>query len=507
MNFNLCQKILSPQQIQLLDQMTIKTEPIPSIDLMERASEAFVSSFIQSYPRDRSVVVVAGTGNNGGDGMAIARLLVEQGYKVEAFVVGKPEKGSKDFQANHAVLKAYCSCDIIASKEDFPVLDSAVVVVDALFGSGLSRAVSGLFGELIDYLNEQSLEAVAVDIASGLGCDQVFEGGRILRVSQTITFEVPKYTQLLAEFEPYVGELNVVNIGLDLRQMEASITQRYFVTPQFITSLFRSKSKYAHKGTAGRCLLLVGSQGKMGAAVLAARACLRSGAGLLTTYIPQSGNQIMQIAVPEAMTITSPSLDVLSHSPDLDGYHAVGIGPGLGMEKETGMMVKAILVDSALPLVLDADALNIIARENSASLIPRGSVLTPHPGEFKRLVGDWKNDFEKLEKQRAFSREYQVVVVLKGANSSITDLEGNIFFNSSGNPGMATGGSGDVLTGIITAFLGQGYGGLEAALLATYLHGLSGDLALEHGSTETLIASDLINFLPRAFRKAQTRPS
>jgi hydroxyethylthiazole kinase-like uncharacterized protein yjeF len=324
-----------------------------------------------------------------------------------------------------------------------------------------------------------------------------------VRATHTLTFQIPKLAFLFPQYHQFVGNWVLLDIGLHkdfLKEVEA---HNFYFTRKDVRKIMKVRSKFDHKGKFGHALLLSGSYGKMGAAILAARAALRSGVGLLTVHIPRVGYPIIQTAVPEAMTSIDDNEEYFTSSPALDSFNAIGIGPGLGQAKQTIKAVGEILHNAQVPMVLDADALNILgANRELLQLVPVGSILTPHPKEFERLVGDWKNDFERLEKQKRLAEDLRSVIVLKGAYSSIATPTGEVFFNSSGNPGMAKGGCGDVLTGILTAFLAQGYEASHAAQLGVFLHGFAGDLAAYEHGMYSMTPSDLIKLLPEAFKRA-----
>ncbi|WP_422361748.1 NAD(P)H-hydrate dehydratase [Reichenbachiella sp.] len=503
MDLNLCLKVLDAEQIRQADQFTIKNEPIHSIDLMERASEEFVKWYVAEFSVDSPVVIFCGTGNNGGDGLVICRLLNEAGYMVSLFCVGNPDTGSRDFKINYDFIQNYDIPQTVIDSSNFPDLSKGTIIIDAMFGSGLSRPITGVIADLIHHLNEQPCAyRVAVDIASGLGCNERFGEGAIMKATHTVSFQVPKLSLLLPDNEAQSGQLVIRSIGLIEEYIQSLSSSFYYSTEGFIKSFIRSRGKFSHKGTAGKNLLVAGSLGKMGAAVLASRACLRSGAGLLTTHVPGCGINVLQSSVPEAMVIVDENDKLISNMRTLSDFDVIGVGPGIGTDKVTASALSQILDQFDRPMVIDADALNILSENKKwIEKIPKGSVLTPHPGEFKRMVGDWSDDYERLDKQVRFCAEHELILLLKGANSSICNSEGTVIFNSTGNPGMATGGSGDVLTGIIAALLGQGYTGFESALLGAYLHGLAGDLFARQNAEESLIASDLVEFLPKAVRK------
>lgn len=494
-------KILSADQIKAWDAYTIREESIASIELMERASRAFVNWFIEHYDATQKVGIVCGTGNNGGDGLAIARLLHDWNYPVKVWIV-RGGNESPDFTTNLKRLEKI-SIQEITTDTDCELFSDRNILIDAIFGTGLSRPVEGIYAQVIDCLNRSKSIKLAVDIPSGLRVDQHSEG-EIFKAHQTVSFQNPKLAFLMPENQQFVGEWHLMDIGLSKKFVKEVESLYSFTTFKYAKRIIRPRSRFDHKGKFGHALLIAGSTGKTGAAVLASRASLRSGLGLLTVHVPQSGYSIIQTAVPEAMATIDQSADYFSGREIEDFYDALGIGPGLGQADESVKGLKEILNKFRKSIVIDADALNILsAHPELQKLIPVGSILTPHPGEFERMVGPWKNDFDRLEKLKELADRIQSVVILKGAYSAIASPGNKVFFNSTGNPGMATGGSGDVLTGVLTGLLAQGYRSEEAAILGVYLHGLAGDLAAREKGQISLIASDIIDFLPLAFKKIE----
>jgi len=470
-------KILTAENIRKADSYTIENEPIASIDLMERASRSFVTWFVSKFKNNTSVSVICGTGNNGGDGLAISRLLLEKGYKVHVMVVRVSEKSSEDFNINFSRLSKMMEIREIQRTEDIPDQFTSEVIIDGIFGSGLSRPAENLFAEVIEAINRSPGSAVAIDIASGLFSDQPNKvKDAITEVDYTISFQVPKLAFFMAENDRYVGEWHVVDIGLDKDFITRVDSPYQTITAEKIKNTLRFRGKFDHKGNFGKVLIASGGLGKMGATVLCSKACLRAGAGLVTVHIPRCGYEIMQTAVPEAMTILDENDEMLtSFNFNVDDYSVYGTGPGIGTHSKTVKALSELFEKVNKPMVIDADALNILAKERSLlALIPENSILTPHPGEFKRLVGAFENSYEKLEKQISFSKENKVFLVLKGGHTSVSAPEGIVHYNMTGNPGMATGGSGDVLTGILTGLLGQQYDPLDTCCLGVYLHGLAG---------------------------------
>lgn len=493
-------KILSANQIRQLDACTIQQEPVASFDLMERACRAFVHWFTSKVDGSKKTGIVCGTGNNGGDGLGIARLLRESGYNVKVWIVrgGIPE--SQDFSLNLKKLEGKTEISEITSGVDKGLFAGRDVLIDAIFGSGLSRPVEGIYAEAISSFNASDALKIAVDIPSGMMAD-VLSRGAIVRARHTATFQLPKLAFFLPQSHPYTGEWTILDIGLDKSFIREAPTDYFYFLEKDACKLLRKRSRFDHKGTFGHCLLIAGSYGKMGAAVLAGRAAMRSGSGLLTIHAPASANPVLQTSVPEAMFSPDENENCFSVAPSANNFTTIGIGPGLGQDKKTVSALRSVLENFKSPVVLDADALNIIgAHRDMMPLIPEGSILTPHAKEFERLTAQWNNDFERLQMQRELSAELTCIVILKGAYSSIATPDKKIYFNSTGNPGMATGGTGDVLTGMLTGLLAQKYSPKDAALLGVFLHGLAGDIAAFEKGQDSLIASDLVDSIPNAFK-------
>lgn len=493
--------ILNTKQIRELDAYTIRHEPVASIDLMERASRAFVDWFTLRVETAKKIGIVCGTGNNGGDGLAIARMLHEWSYSVHVWIVEGGVPASDDFHVNLERLPQKIDKKEWRSEADEVSFTDCDVLIDALFGSGLSRPAAGIYAKVIDRMNASRALCIAVDIPSGLMADS-HSSGSIVKADYTISFQLPKLAFFLPEAYTFTGEWVVVDIGLDKDFIRKSETVHHYIRLKDVRKVIRPRAKYDHKGTFGHALLIAGSYGKMGAAVLAARAALRAGLGLLSAHIPECGYQIMQTSVPEAMAQVDGHPHYFSELQDLQPYSTLGIGPGLGQNAATRTALAKTLENFRQPVVLDADALNILGRDRHLlNLIPPGSLLTPHPKEFERLTSPWKDDFERLEMLKQLAVTLKAVVVLKGAHTAIATEKGRIYFNSTGNPGMATGGTGDVLTGILTGLLAQKYTPIEAAVAGVFIHGLAGDLAVQECGMDALIASDLIDHIPAAFLK------
>ncbi len=494
-------KILSAPKIREADQYTIKNLPIASIDLMENASTAFINWFLQNFENQNNINIFCGTGNNGGDGLAIGRLLIEAGYEVAVYVVRVSEGGSEDFKINLGRLGKITEIREIRNKSDLPEINPEDIIIEGLFGSGLNRIVEGFYAEVIDFINQKPNRVVSIDIASGLFCDDVAQGNSIVTPDHTVSFQLPKLAFFLKENHAHVGNWTTVNIGLDQNFIEKQESDFFITEEQMIQNWYRKREKHSHKGNFGRALLISGGYGKMGAAVLAGRACMRTGAGLLTIHSPRCGYQILQNGVPEAMVSTDRDEDIFSSLPDLENFNTIAIGPGIGTDDRTRRAFSELLQNWPHPMIVDADAINILAANREMiQLLPVNSIITPHIGEFDRLLGDQNNSLERLNAQQEFSDKHGQIVVLKGANTSISIPGGSIYFNNTGNPGMATGGSGDVLTGILSGLLAQGYAPDKAAILGVYLHGKAGDLAAFELSEQALIASDIIHYLSKVFK-------
>ncbi|MDP4267445.1 MAG: NAD(P)H-hydrate dehydratase [Bacteroidota bacterium] len=498
-------KIFTSKDIREADAYTIENEPISSVDLMERAAGVFYECFVSLIEKQDKIAVFAGVGNNGGDGLVVARMLHQNFYNVRVYIVNFSEKRSPDFLTNFERLSSL-SPELISEineGDDLPSLNDFDIIIDGIFGSGLSRPVEGLAGEIIRHINKTNKVKVAIDIPSGLFCEDNSENNpkNIIRADYTITFELPKLAFLFAENSDFVGEWMALPIGLHKGFINEKESKYQLVDIEMIRTILIIRKKFSHKGSYGHALIISGSYGKVGAAVLASKACLRSGAGLVTVHIPKCGYNVLQTAVPEAMTVLNESEELISGNIKTEMFNAVGIGPGIGKDKKTETTLKLIIQNAYSPVVFDADAINIIAENKTwIPFIHRDSIFTPHPKEFERLVGKTSNNFKRIGLQREFSMKYGVYVVLKGAYSSISCPDGTIYFNSTGNAGMATGGSGDVLTGIITGLLAQGYSSRNACILGVYLHGLSGDIAARKKSQEAMIAGDIIEYLGKAYK-------
>lgn len=497
--------IFSAEQIRAWDAYTIQQEPIASIDLMERAAQKCVDWILAHHTiQDHKFRIFCGKGNNGGDGLAIARLLFFKGAAVDVFILEFGKIGSEDFQYNLQRLHQLpVPIHFIQSSSLFPDLQKQDVIIDALFGSGLNKALEGLAASLVQHLNKSGKKIISVDLPSGLFADKTSQAQVVIKATHTLSFQTYKTAFLFADNASFVGELHILNIGLHPGFEAINDPKNILVDAGLIKTIFRPRQRFAHKGNFGHALLIGGSYGKIGAVVLSSRACLRSGAGLVTAYLPKCGYEILQTSLPEAMAMTGEEKDWLTQVPaNLEKFAVIGVGPGMDTKEPTQKMMRALLSSYQKQMVIDADGLNCLAK-NPASLkeLPAHTILTPHPKEFERLFGESANDFERMEKAVQKAEEHNIVVVLKGHHTLIATPGGKIYFNATGNSGMAKGGSGDVLTGIITAFCAQGYAATEAAIMGVYVHGLAADYAAQALSKEVMMASDIITFLSQAFQQ------
>ncbi|MBS1936726.1 MAG: NAD(P)H-hydrate dehydratase [Bacteroidetes bacterium] len=500
--------VLSAEQVRLADAYTIAHEPIASIDLMERAAAACTRRMAEMLAANRPVVVLAGMGNNGGDGLAIARMLHGNGHRVQVWVLRTRPQGSPDFEENlHRARAIDLPVFFVEEGGTLPTAEPEALLVDALFGTGLQRPLAGWVKQVVLAVNALPNEVVAIDLPSGLFADgnDGNDAKAIVQADRTFTLELPKMALLMADNAQYAGAWEVVPIGLD-RAFVAGVKPLAAMLEQAdAAALMPERTRVSHKGDHGHAWLLAGGPGKMGAAIMAARACLRAGCGLLTVHVPVGQAGTMHGAVPEAI-VSEDAQAVLSALPKLGRVDAIGVGPGMGTSAEAARLLKVLVQNAPAPLVLDADALNILAENKTwMAFLPAGTVLTPHPGELDRLTEKAGSSADRLANAMELARRFQVVVVLKGAYTVICTPDGRTFFNSTGNPGMAKGGSGDALTGIITSLRAQGLDALSAVLLGVFAHGSAGDIAARDLGMDGMLPGDLIERLPQAWRQLRAQ--
>ncbi len=499
-------KIFNSSQVKEIDQRTIIEEPITSFRLMERASLRFVQWFEKQFDLGKPVIIFAGSGNNGGDALAISRLLIERHFQLRVYLVPTSTTMSEDCQANFKALNKYLKPELLNLNDvnTFPKIAKNEVVIDGIFGSGLNRPIEEPVSSLIRYINKNSGCVVSIDIPSGLFAEDNRENNpeNCIKADYTVSFEFPFLSFFMEENAEIAENVVVVPIGLHKDAVESTSTNYFTIDKEMIRSMLIPRKKFSHKGSYGHALIIAGRHGMMGAAVLAGKASLRGGAGLTTVGIPAFDSGILQTAVPEALIQIDKSDTEFSNVPELDGYQAIACGPAIGKTADTAEALHELIQKAKVPLVLDADALNILAEHIEwMKFLPAGSIITPHPKEFDRLAGVSGDMYSRHLKQLEFAKQFQVIVVLKGAHTIISAPDGNSYINTSGNPGMASGGTGDVLTGLLVSLIAQGYTSLNASLISVFVHGFAGDIVLETSSVEALIAGDIIENFGKAFRR------
>lgn len=498
-------KILDAEQIRYCDKYTIENEPIASIDLMERAAQAIAQWILNKYQNSNlSFTIFAGSGNNGGDALVVARLLAPHfNSPITVFLLHIGSKLTSDCETNLNRLSSINNINLyhLYPNDPLPPIDKQAVVLDGIFGSGLNRQVEGFWATLINHINSQATHTIAIDIPSGLFCtDNTQNNGAKIKANTTLTLQLPKLAFLFAENEPFVGSWHILPIGLSHNAINNCDTAYFFTQKDDIAKVIKPRSCFAHKGNFGHAFLVAGSYQMCGAAILSAQSCLHTGCGLLTVHVPEFAYTAMQTAVPEAILNIDTTEQEYCQPETINKYTAIGIGPGIGQSAQMQKALNILLQNSHAPMVIDADAINILANNKQMlTLLQPNTILTPHPGEFDRLTHKHNCCFDRLKTQQQFAIKHNVIIVLKGAYTSIAMPNGKVFFNSTGNPGMATAGSGDVLTGIILSLLSQKYSPSDAAMLGVYLHGLAGNIAAKNNSQEWIIASSITQNIGKAF--------
>ncbi len=495
-------KIFNAEHIYAADRFTIEKQQIASDELMERAAiQIFNWIHLRMQGAQAKIHLFCGIGNNGGDGIALARHLQEHGYNIEVNVVNYSEKRSKDFLINLDRLKdRKIWPNFINDASVFPEIGKDDIIVDAIFGIGLNRAPDKWVAKLMQYLNGSEAFILSVDVPSGLFMDKAPKDlNAVIKSNYVLSFQAPKLIFFLPQTGIYSNQWEVLDIGLDAEYMMNTETEYELIGKNEVLPLYIPREKFSHKGTYGHSLIIGGSYGKIGAVILASKACLFSGSGLMTSYVPACGYVPLQSALPEAMVITDVGDKIISEISFDIAPTAIGIGVGLGTDDVAKKAFSDFLGKNKIPLVIDADGLNILSKnKNLLKKLPPQAILTPHPKELERLVGEWKDDFEKLKKAKEFSIKYNCILVIKGAHT-ITINGDKGYINTTGNPGMATAGSGDVLTGIVAGLISQGYDPLKAAIFGAYLHGRAGDIAVEKFGYQALTASAIIDFIGNAY--------
>ena len=499
-------KIFTSAQIRELDKYTIEHEPIKSIDLMERAAKALTQAITDVWNPQTPVIVFAGPGNNGGDALAVTRMLLDRGYEATAYLFNISRQLSEDCAINKKRLEEKKPKALIEVIQEFepPQLDINTLVIDGLFGSGLNKPLAGGFASLVKYINASPSKVVSIDMPSGLMAEDNTYNVRanIIKADLTLTLQHQKLSFFFPENQIFIGQLKVLDIRLSQEGIRKTDSNYTLLDENDVRSRILPREPFAHKGKMGNALIIAGSYGMGGASVLATKACLRSGAGKVTAHTPKCNYLTMQISVPEAVIQFDREETTFSEAVDTEDFNAVGIGPGLGTSEQTAIAIISQLRRTQCPLVADADAINILSNHRAwLQQLPKGIILTPHPKEFDRLEGHCTDSYERLMKARDLAQSLQAFILLKGHFTSLCLPDGHIIFNSTGNAGMATAGSGDVLTGIITGLLARGYKQEDACVVGMYLHGLAGDIAARELGQESVIASDIIQHLPYAFKR------
>jgi hydroxyethylthiazole kinase-like uncharacterized protein yjeF len=469
--------LLTSPQIREADAYTIANEPIYSIDLMERASKAFVGWFVNHFPdKKKAISIYCGTGNNGGDGLAIARMLDEHQYQSVSVKVARfSDKASADFNANFKRLQhTDLPLTEIKPGENFPS-ENSPVIIDALLGTGLNKPLNGDYKRLIDHINSLKRTVVAVDVPTGLFSEgEVPKDAIILKASLVITFQQPKINFLLPDSASYIECWEAVNIGIDEKFVRSLSSSYQAVEEKDIRKLLKLRHRFSNKGTYGHALIVAGQDETMGAALLSAAACAYAGCGLTTACVPKNGLTALNIYMPELMAIVRNGAEV----PIIEWkkFDSIAIGPGIGKQDDALALFADTLTCCKKPMVIDADALNLLAAHKELwSGIPENSILTPHMKEFDRLFGGHTNWWQRIQTGIEKAKEHQLYILLKNDYTITITPQGNVYFNTTGNPAMATGGMGDVLTGIITSLLAQKYSPEEACVISAYIHGKAGD--------------------------------
>ena len=503
-------KIFSKEQLYQCDATTIERQDISSTDLMERAGvQIFNWLHTRMQGAQVPIHIFCGIGNNGGDGLVLSRHLIQHGYNVITYVVNCSDKRTKDFLINYDLIKDITKDwpKLLKCKEEFPEIHVDDIIVDAVFGIGLNRPAQDWVKALFMHFRDSKAFTLSVDVPSGLYLDKVpgDENG-VVWANYTLSFMTPKLVFFLPDTAKYNLQWEVLDIGIDEDFYLNTNVSAELIGKQEVLQIYRPREKFSHKGTYGHSLIIGGSYGKMGSVVLASRAALSVGAGLISAFVPKCGYHVLQTALPEAMVISDENEKLISNIQFDIIPTVIGLGIGIGTDIKTVEGLKSFLKDNKTPLVIDADAINILAKHKSLlKLLPKHTILTPHPKELQRLIGTWKDDFEKIKKAKVFAKKYELILVIKGAHT-ITVLEDKLYINSTGNPGMATAGCGDVLTGVITGLISQGYNPLFASVFGVYLHGRSADIAVQDFGYESLIASHIIEYLGEAYLDLFKKP-
>lgn len=503
-------KIFGNDTLHAIDKATIENEGITSIELIERAAEAITNEIILRWRPSKKVSVFAGPGNNGADALAVSRMLIEQGYtpKIYLFNIGGNLLSKECAECRDRLVEmGYDGLFEVINSFNLPELGSDYLVIDGLFGSGLKRAIDGGFKMLVRYINESQATVVSIDVPSGLNGDwnPTPINRDIVHATLTLAIQFPRMAFLFKDNAELVGEWKVLDIGMSAEAIKNASTDYYLVEKSDIRQVIRRRHNFASKATCGSSLIVAGTYGMMGAAVLSANGALRSGVGKVTVHSPRCGYNVMQSTVPEALFEADGHDIVVSAIKTAQNYQAVAAGPGIGTNEATVKALEEFLKCTDKPVILDADALNCIAmRPSLLNYIPADSIITPHAGEFDRIFGAHQTDEGRLQKAIDRAKRYGIIIVLKGRYTAVVRRDGKIYFNSSGNASLATAGSGDVLTGLMVGLMGQGYAPEIASLIAVYVHGVAGELASEEHGIFGVKAGDVANNIGKAIKQVMT---
>jgi len=496
-------KIFSKEQIYEGDKITTERQNISSTELMERAgTQLFNWINLRLQGAQVPIHIFCGIGNNGGDGLVLARHLILDGYNVLTYIVNYSDKRSKDFLINYDHIKKVTKQwpVLLNNADEFPKIKPDDIIVDAVFGIGLNRPVADWVKELFVHFRASKAFTISIDMPSGLQTNApVSDENSVVWATYTLSFASPKLVFFLPNTAKFTSNWEVLDIGLDSRFLSETNTDYNLIGKYEVIPIYIPREKFSHKGQFGHSLIVGGSYGKIGAPILASKAALSAGAGLVTAFVPKCGYNAMQSSFPEAMVITDDFEDHITNINFDIKPTVIAFGVGVGTNHETKTAFENFLKTNKTPLVIDADGINILAsNKNLLKLLPNNTVLTPHPKELERLIGSWKDDFDKLKKAKQFSKDNKIILIIKGANT-ITVCDNKCYINTSGNPGLSTAGSGDVLTGIITGLISQGYNALSASVFGVYLHGKSADIAVEDYGYQSLISSHIIEYLGAAY--------
>lgn len=503
-------RIFNNETIRAIDKATIENENVTASDLVERASEAIANEIISRWRPNKPISIFAGFGNNGADALAVARILIEQGYNPEIFLfnIGGNMLSNECRICRDKLLElGDINFTEIVKNFTLPALSSNHVVIDGLFGSGLNKPICGGFTTVIQYINESGATIVSIDVPSGMLGDWNANpiNRNIIHANLTLAIQFPRLAFFLKDNAQLVGEWKVLEIGLSKEAIKNSATNFFLVEKSDIRCAIKKRNAFASKADCGSALIVAGSYGMMGAAVLSANAAIRSGVGKITVQSPQCGYNVMQVSAHEAMFVADKHELILTDIAPRHTYDGIAIGPGIGTHEYTIQALEKFLKNTKQPIILDADALNCIAlRPSLLNYIPSNSIITPHAGEFDRIFGEHKTDEARLRTALDRAKRYNIIIVLKGRHTAVVRHDGMIFFNSSGNASLATAGSGDVLTGLMAGFLAQGYVPEIASLIAIYVHGVAGEISSETHGIFGVKAGDIADNVGRALKQILT---